>query len=100
MCREQQLCIDSIICAGLLPPDASPEDYRTTVVRATCSGSCDVGACETTRVCISESAGGGTGGDGGCGCDLAAPHTAGAGLALLGAAVLLVAVRGSRRRRR
>lgn len=51
-CQALPLCMDTIGCAGLLPPDASPDDFRNDRVVGACGdGSCGTGSCETVSVC-------------------------------------------------
>ena len=57
VCKDKPQCIGSIICAGLLPPDANPNDYA----QPSSDGACPNGdecvapaACETRKVCVSD----------------------------------------------
>jgi MYXO-CTERM domain-containing protein len=104
-CRELELCIGQIDCAGGWDPDAGPS-YSPTV-EGSCSGgsACSAGSCELRRVCAMPGAGSSSGGeaegpievDQGCGCSL--PGTAGAG-SLAGLGFVAALGLGLRRRSR
>lgn len=98
-CREVSVCIGSIGCAGLLPPDADPNDFRSDTLEASCAGgtSCATGTCESRMLCMPPDGGGSGGDDGGCSVAKLGAKTDSAPLAaLLG----LVALAGINRRRR
>ncbi len=51
-CVELRLCVETIICAGLVDPNEDLSRYEQTSVLGTCDdGSCDRGTCETRSVC-------------------------------------------------
>ncbi|MDI3282700.1 hypothetical protein [Polyangium sp. 15x6] len=103
-CKAQPLCVSTIGCAGLLPPDASPMDFERTKIEALCpnGNECTQGAtCKTQKVCVpaASSSGSLSSADGsGCGCRLA---PSGSFEASLGALALgLGAAAFARRRQR
>ncbi|MDC3954948.1 hypothetical protein [Polyangium jinanense] len=99
-CKDQPLCVSTISCVGLLPPDASPMDFETPKIEALCpnGNECMQGAtCKTQKVCVS-AASSSDGNDSGCGCRLA---SSGSFEASLGALALgLGAAAFARRRQR
>lgn len=77
-CREVPFCVATILCAGLLPPDADLADYERSNVVGSCAngGTCAQDAtCKTLQVCVPVSAStvsaSSSGSEGGCGCRLA-----------------------------
>lgn len=73
-CAEVDACVGSVVCAGMLPPDADIEDYRVDTVEGLCpDGTCTSGDCRTVRLCVADSPPPGGGDDGGCGCRIAPP---------------------------
>ena len=62
-CQEVELCLGSIGCAGLLPPDADPSDYDQERVLGACDASC--ANCQPRKVCAEGASPGGSGGSGG-----------------------------------
>ena len=103
-CKDKPLCVSTISCAGLLPPDANPMDYERTKIESPCptGNECTQGAtCKTQKVCVpaASSSGSASSSDSGCGCRLApsAPHETSLGALALGA---LGAATFARRRQR
>lgn len=99
-CQALPLCMDTIGCAGLLPPDASPDDFRSDQVLGACGdGTCSTGMCETVSVCAPPGTdpanpdGGGGSSGGGCAISLSA---APGGIALSAVAVGLLLLRRRR----
>ena len=100
-CNDLPFCVSTILCAGLLPPDANLMDYERAKVEAPCptANECTQGAtCKTLKVCVppesTSTSSSGSGSAGSCGCRLApsAPLEASFGalaLAGLGAATAL-----------
>lgn len=99
------MCVSTIVCAGLLPPDANPMDYEQAKVEGSCPNGdeCAAGAtCKTKRLCISNASGGSSSGAGGegCGCRVAGASDPSNVALLLGAASALALVRRRQRQRR
>jgi len=104
-CQDRPMCVSTIVCAGLLPPDANPMDYEQAKVEGSCPNGdeCAAGAtCKTKRLCISNASGGSSSGAGGegCGCRVAGASDPSNVALLLGAASALALVRRRQRQRR
>lgn len=97
ICEDTRLCIGRIDCASGWTPEG--EHYWNDTVEGECpngDSECSAGSCQLLRVCVDDYEADFTGRYG-CGCRLAAPHTAGgAALALLIAAAAALALRRSR----
>jgi hypothetical protein len=55
LCQERSVCVGSVVCAGLLPPDADLSTYERATVEDECgnAGSCSEDSrCETIRLCV------------------------------------------------
>jgi hypothetical protein len=107
-CVGQALCIGEVVCAGLIPEDASIDDYK----RPTVEGACPAGnectspaTCSTRKVCVvptssSESTGSpptGGGDSSGCSCELGSGAAGAVSLAGAFCAALLLAARRRRK---
>ncbi|MDI1447561.1 hypothetical protein [Polyangium sp. 6x1] len=97
-CQDKPLCASTIVCAGLLPPDADLMDYERTKIVGPCSdaNACASGAtCKTQKVCVAAAS---SGGDSGCGCRLAAsaPLEASVSVLVLGLGIATFARRRQR----
>ncbi|MAC25779.1 MAG: hypothetical protein CMN31_29205 [Sandaracinus sp.] len=92
VCEARDLCLSTVSCAGLLPPDVDPAEFDRDAVSTDC-GSCEAG-CAPIAVCVAP--GGGDGG--GCATTPATPASRGA--APLGLALLALAALATRLRRR
>ncbi|MBI5516474.1 MAG: hypothetical protein HY909_22005, partial [Deltaproteobacteria bacterium] len=52
VCRELRLCVRSLTCGGLRPPDSAPPP-AFPVASSACegAGACALGTCQATRAC-------------------------------------------------
>jgi hypothetical protein len=60
VCKDTSLCVSTINCAGLLPPDADPSQFDTDKVDVACpnGNECTGGAtCKSLKVCVASSTG-------------------------------------------
>ena len=83
-CTTVRVCVQTLVCAGQVEPDADLSQYERPSVLETCeSGTCAQGECQTLQICTKGSGptSGSTGGaaasdaaasdSGGCGCSTA-----------------------------
>ncbi|MDI1477416.1 hypothetical protein [Polyangium sp. y55x31] len=100
-CKDTPLCVSTINCAGLLPPDASPTDYDRAKIEGSCPNGNECAAdatCKTQKVCVPAASSSSADSDAGCGCRLApsASFEASLGALALGLGVAAFARRRQR----
>ncbi len=112
-CTSVAVCVETLVCAGQVEPDADLSQYERPSVLGPCEAdACAQGECQTLKICTTGSGptSGSTGGaaatatessdSGGCGCTLAGRRSAPSGLVWLGLSAALLGLARRQRRER